>query len=113
MSTTTNSVNTVIEKVKDIKHGVWNFEYRNNKNIFSISPELFDDRKFKIYDVNKTVNNYNSNQLVEKDLEDFRRAGSIHKIVRQKARSMLCDGVEIANIVNTVERLILDLTRQD
>ncbi len=113
VSTITNSVNTSITNSitthKIIKHGDWSFEYRNNKNTFETSSNLFDDKTFKIYDVKAN----DTGRLIEKDLEDFRKASVIHRIARQKARSLLYDGSQIATLVDTVENLILDLTKQD
>jgi len=51
--------------------------------------------------------------LTEKDLQDFRKASVVHKICRKHARSMLCTGASIAQLVNDIEQLILRLTKQD
>ena len=88
---------------KLIKHGNWEFEY-GKSNIFSSDIESFDNKRFV---------QSSEEFLKDKDLDDFRRAASIHKIARKKALSMLYSGAKLADLVDTVENVILTLCKQD
>jgi len=106
----TNSCNDI----KLMKHGNWNFEYNSTSksdlgkcNIFCTDIESIDQLIFK-------QNKHNiQSQLSEKVLEDFRRASAIHKIARKKAVSMIYTGARLADLVNSVEDIILRLCKQD
>lgn len=103
-----------INNYKLIRHGKWDFEYNPKSNIFISDTESFDNNIFKRTDsdiFNKKTDN--SNNLTEKDLEDFRRAALIHKVARKKALSMLCAGNKIADLVDSVENIIIKLCQQD
>lgn len=102
------------KKLRDIKHGRWNFEY-GPRNIFSSDLESYENNLFHNVDCN-TVPEYNPSStlhLSEQDLEDFRHAAFIHKIARKKALTMLYSGAKLADLVDEVESLILQLCKQD
>lgn len=95
---------------KSIKHGTWNFEY-SKTNIFSSDVDSFTNNQF--IQANDTSILGKEGFLSNSDLNDFRRASSIHKIARNKARMLLYNGSKIADLVDTVENLIIKLCQQD
>lgn len=94
-----------------IKHGNWEFEYKP-KNIFTTDVESFDKKLFCAINTN-TTNTISNTNLTEADLEDFRKAALIHKMARKKARSMLCPGSKLSDLVSAIEDMIINLTRND
>ena len=110
----TIETNTVENKsTKIIKYGSWNFEYSQKGNIYSSDIESFDNNKFNHFDSKTIATDKHQLELTDKDLDDFRRAATIHKIVRKKALSMICSGTKVADLVDTVENLILKLCAQN
>lgn len=74
-----------------VSHGKWNFDYQpNNKLIYNIQADIFDDYHFKKYD------SYNEDDK----LQDFRKASLIHKLVRTNVQKILKNGVKYSDIVN-------------
>ena len=99
----TIETNTVENKsTKIIKYGSWNFEYSQKGNIYSSDIESFDNNKFNHFDSKTIATDKHQLELTDKDLDDFRRAATIHKIVRKKALSMICSGTKVADLVDTV-----------
>lgn len=98
---------------KIIQHGEWKFEYDTKSNVFATDIESFDNKTFVRYNGNDNDKNYSSSALTKKDIEDFRKAALIHKIARKKALSMLCTGNKLADLVDSVEDIILKLCKND
>lgn len=114
-----NSIDNM-KNTKTIKHGEWNFEYGAKNNIYNNNIDSFDNKIFNYINnaectnINNSVKIYETKDcLTEKDLDNFRRAALIHRIVRKKALIMLYDGASLAKLVETVEQLIIKLCQQD
>jgi methionyl aminopeptidase len=117
-----SNTNTSSNTKRILKYGNWNLEYDNKqKYIYKSDFESFDNGVFEQLDTSivKTYDNINNettdtiNKLTDSDLEDFRRAAIIHKIARKKALTMLYTGAKLADLVDSVEDIILKLCRQD
>lgn len=121
MSVKANTAVTIDQSIdqsipyKEIGHGTWKFQYKNNKNIFNTDPNDYDKGLFS----SNVVKNWDTDQtesphhLSEKDLDDFRRAALIHKVARKKALSLLKAGNTLGHLVDEVEEIIIKLTRQN
>lgn len=99
--------------IKFIKHSddtSWRFDYGGQKNIFR---NIDDDISNEVFVRSTDEKIQKGTDLTEADLEDFRRAASIHKIVRRDARKYLYHGGKLADLVDGVEAMILILTKQD
>jgi len=96
-----------------IKHSdstSWRFDYGGRKTIFRNTDEDISNEVF-VRSADSEIQT--GPDLTEADLEDFRRAASIHKIVRHDARKYLYHGGKLADLVDGVEGMILRLTKQD
>jgi methionyl aminopeptidase len=100
-----------IPSVKSLKHGNWNFDYVNypKSNIYTQDIESFDNNVFKFVEESETNDNHG---LTEKDMEDFRHAAMIHKVARKKALTMLFSGAKLADLVLSVENIVIRLCKQ-
>lgn len=83
--------------------GKWKFGAIGIKNNFMLDESTIIKKQF-------SVCNDESNSS---DINDFRRGGIIHKIVREMVRKMLVPGARYADIVAMAEKQILTLTKQD
>lgn len=121
-----------------IVYGNWSFEYNPKQNIYSSNVDSYERGIFEhaidkysnsnltnsdLEDLPRKSHNLTnedledfsrkSHNLTNADLEDFRRASLIHKIARKKALSMLYTGGKLADLVTSVEELILKMCKQD
>lgn len=95
---------------KNVKHGNWNFDYMNSKNVYTQDIESFDNNSFNIV---KEYKESVKNNLTEVDLNDFRQAAMIHKVARKKALTMLYSGGKLGDLVMAVENIIIRLCKQN
>lgn len=102
-----------IEFVSHSKGSTWRFQMNPAQNIFR-TDELddVDHGVFVQYDGQRTVEN-EKGYLSEDDLNDFRRAAIVHKVVRNEARKHLYPGGRLSTLVDVVESMTLRLTKQD
>jgi methionyl aminopeptidase len=94
---------------KDIQHCNWKFQYNLHKNIFTTDIESYDKCSFT-----QNENTPDAGVLLqETDLDDFRKAGLIHKVARKKALTLLYTGCKLSDLVDGVETIILQLCGQN
>jgi len=102
-----------IDFITHSNDSTWRFDFNGVKNVFRTDD--FDDVDhgvFVQYDNNRKVRD-EPGYLSESDLDDFRRAALIHKLVRKEARQYLYPGGRLADLVDAVEAMTLKLTKQD
>lgn len=88
----------------EVKHGTWTFDYDKEVNIYSNDIESYENQKF-IHSKEVEVLDENEQRIM-----DYRKAGMIHKHVREYARSLIVDGQSLSDFVDKVENKILELT---
>lgn len=91
------------------KLGTWTFDYSEGKNIYHNNIETYDKLEFKHYDKDEDYENDED----EKRIMDYRKAGIIHKQVREYARNLIVDGYKLSDFVDNIENKILELTNID
>ena len=89
---------------KTVNHGEWTFDYNSRKNIFRINESTIDNKYFKHVD---------QFTVLDTELEDFRRAASVHKIVRNIMKKKFIPGAKIFDIVKSTENMVLQLFKKD
>jgi methionyl aminopeptidase len=110
-SNTITSQNTQNTQLTQITHGNWKFDFNQKNNVYLNDLESFDKKVFNSKKYNTSEEN--NTELTEKDLDDFRRAALIHKVARKKALSMLYSGGKLADLVDSVENIIIKLCKQN
>ena len=84
--------------------GNWNFDYIPNKLSYAINDDTLNTNHF-VYD-----DKYLSNDMLS---PDFRKAATIHKLVRQKAKAMMVENAKYFTIVTDIEKLIITFTKSN
>lgn len=104
---------TGVNFVKHSDKSTWRFDLDPYKNIYRNSEEDIENEVFVRHHKSCDKLDNNSEYLSESDLEDFRKAAVIHKVVRSNARKYLFNGGRLSELVDSTEALILKLTKQD
>lgn len=86
--------------MQTIKHGNWTFDYVPGKCVYSMTADSADEAHFVLNESLYTTNT---------KLAAFRKAGLIHKLVRNNARSLLQAGQTFINTVKGIEEYIMKL----
>jgi methionyl aminopeptidase len=107
--TSTNRVNNQ----KKIRHGGWSFDFNQRSNRYLVDVESCENHEFNQVTEDHKICETTKTGLTETDLEDFRRASLIHKIARKRALTFLYAGGKLADLVDSVENIILKMCNQD
>jgi methionyl aminopeptidase len=87
--------------IRVIQHDNWKFDYDTKSNVYNITSDLIDSRHFSFFNEISTPDN---------NILDYRKASSIHKIVRNDVVKKFKPGAKIKDLVNYTENLILKLS---
>jgi methionyl aminopeptidase len=96
-----------------IEHSGWKFEYNKSKNIYNIDTDTLENHILKHNNSLSFNCGIDTEEITEEDLENFRKGGIVHRIVRNKARELIGIGLPMNNLVKEVEELTLKLTNQN
>lgn len=83
------------QSIESIRHNKWNFEYRNNKFTYRMTPDTIDNNEFKLYDVHDTP-----------FVLDFRKAAIVHRLIREDLRTHLRESVLFTDITKRANELV-------
>jgi len=78
----------------------WQFE-KSNKFVYRIEPDTISDHCFKLDESNK-----------EYQVQDFRKASVIHKLIRTNLRNKLHDGVKFIDLYNESQTLLNKFSKE-
>lgn len=107
------TVDPYCDFIRHSQNSDWRFDYSPVENIFRTDVDEDIDNGVFVRTERQQKENVNPDYLGEQDLDNFRRAALIHRMVRQEARQYLYPGGKLADLVDAVEAMTLRLTKQN